>query len=71
MSSVKNILLSFVLFTLGLLSVSGFLYAQQASTGLPQKNIVYVAPIKGVIDLGLAPFVERVLNEAQKIKLSQ
>jgi membrane-bound serine protease (ClpP class) len=26
--------------------------------------IVYVAPIEGVIDLGLAPFVQRVLNEA-------
>ncbi|HZD40741.1 MAG TPA: ATP-dependent Clp protease proteolytic subunit, partial [Terriglobales bacterium] len=25
---------------------------------------VYVAPIEGIIDLGLAPFVERVLNEA-------
>src|SRR5918992_4547863 len=30
-----------------------------------QKNpIVYVAPIEGMIDLGLAPFVERVLREA-------
>jgi membrane-bound serine protease (ClpP class) len=27
-------------------------------------RIVYVAPIEGIIDLGLAPFVERVLNEA-------
>jgi membrane-bound serine protease (ClpP class) len=26
--------------------------------------IVYVAPIDGIIDLGLAPFVQRVLNEA-------
>jgi membrane-bound serine protease (ClpP class) len=26
--------------------------------------IVYVAPIEGMIDLGLAPFVERVLREA-------
>jgi len=66
MSSVKNIFFYVVLFTLGLLSVSGHLYAQLATTATPQKNIVYVAPIKGVIDLGLAPFVERVLNEAQK-----
>ncbi|HXV81899.1 MAG TPA: NfeD family protein [Candidatus Binatia bacterium] len=27
-------------------------------------SVVYVAPIEGIIDLGLAPFVERVLNEA-------
>jgi membrane-bound serine protease (ClpP class) len=26
--------------------------------------IVYVAPVEGIIDLGLAPFVQRVLNEA-------
>jgi membrane-bound serine protease (ClpP class) len=28
--------------------------------------VVYVVPVKGVIDLGLAPFIQRVLNEAQK-----
>jgi membrane-bound serine protease (ClpP class) len=28
--------------------------------------IVYVAPIEGLIDLGLAPFVRRVLDEAEK-----
>ena len=27
-------------------------------------SVVYVAPIEGIIDLGLAPFVERVLKEA-------
>lgn len=27
-------------------------------------TIVYVAPIEGIIDLGLAPFLQRVLNEA-------
>ncbi len=26
--------------------------------------IVYVAPVEGIIDLGLAPFIQRVLNEA-------
>src|SRR5688572_16912895 len=26
--------------------------------------IVYVAPVEGIIDLGLAPFVQRVLDEA-------
>jgi len=30
------------------------------------KSIVYVAPIEGMIDLGLAPFVRRVLDEADK-----
>ncbi len=29
-----------------------------------ERPIVYVAPIEGIIDLGLAPFVERVLGEA-------
>lgn len=27
-------------------------------------SVVYVIPVEGVIDLGLAPFVERVLDEA-------
>jgi membrane-bound serine protease (ClpP class) len=30
--------------------------------------VVYVAPIEGIIDLGLAPFVERVLAEATEAK---
>jgi membrane-bound serine protease (ClpP class) len=30
----------------------------------PTPSMVYVAPIEGIIDLGLAPFVQRVLNEA-------
>jgi membrane-bound serine protease (ClpP class) len=34
----------------------------------PQKPIVFVAPIEGVIDLGLAPFVQRVLDEATAAK---
>lgn len=29
-----------------------------------KRPLVYVAPIEGIIDLGLAPFVRRVLNEA-------
>jgi len=33
-----------------------------------QKPIVFVAPIEGVIDLGLAPFVQRVLDEATASK---
>ena len=31
-----------------------------------QQPIVYVAPINGIIDLGLAPFVDRVLGEATR-----
>ena len=30
-------------------------------------RIVYVVPIEGVIDLGLAPFVQRVLDEAAAV----
>jgi membrane-bound serine protease (ClpP class) len=29
-----------------------------------QRLVVYVAPVEGIIDLGLAPFVQRVLDEA-------
>jgi membrane-bound serine protease (ClpP class) len=32
----------------------------------PAKPIVYVVPIEGIIDLGLAPFVQRVLDEAEE-----
>ena len=45
---------------LGLLATLGsdkFVFAQQPP-------VVYVAPIEGIIDLGLAPYVQRVLNEA-------
>ena len=39
-----------------------------SSTGLPAERttIAYVAPIEGVIDLGLAPFVRRVVAEAEQ-----
>ena len=37
-------------------------------TGGPAQSqtVVYVAPIEGIIDLGLAPFVRRVVEEAEK-----
>jgi membrane-bound serine protease (ClpP class) len=41
-----------------LLMLSGGLFAQ------PTRPVVYVVPIAGMIDLGLAPFVQRVLDEA-------
>jgi membrane-bound serine protease (ClpP class) len=45
---------------LGLLVVLGF-----NTVAFAQKTpVVYVAPIEGIIDLGLAPFVQRVLKEA-------
>lgn len=34
--------------------------------GQESRPIVYVAPIEGVIDLGLAPFVQRVLDQATR-----
>src|SRR5688572_31474349 len=39
------------------LNLGGTVFAQKTP-------IVYVAPIEGMIDLGLAPFVDRVLREA-------
>src|SRR4029077_1618539 len=39
------------------LGINTFPFAQKTP-------VVYVAPIEGIIDLGLAPFVQRVLDEA-------
>jgi membrane-bound serine protease (ClpP class) len=50
---------------LGLAGLLGGSTPAPARTALP---IVYVAPVEGVIDLGLAPFVERVLAEATTAK---
>ena len=36
----------------------------EAAFAQDEQRIVYVAPIEGIIDLGLAPFVQRILNEA-------
>ena len=35
-----------------------------APAGAQPRPVVYVAPVSGIIDLGLAPFVERVLDDA-------
>jgi membrane-bound serine protease (ClpP class) len=53
---------SVALLTLGL--VAHFAAAQAPSP--PQRPVVYVVPIEGVIDLGLAPFVARVLKDAEQ-----
>ncbi|MBI3031527.1 MAG: nodulation protein NfeD [Candidatus Rokubacteria bacterium] len=49
-----------VLLVLALLAVT----PAAGSRAQPPRPLVYVAPIEGVIDLGLAPFVARVLQEA-------
>jgi membrane-bound serine protease (ClpP class) len=38
--------------------------AQTPAPGASGQAVVYVAPVQGMIDLGLAPFVRRVLDEA-------
>ncbi len=47
-----------------LLLAPGLLFAGAAAFAQEQRRVVYVAPIEGIIDLGLAPFVQRVLDEA-------
>ena len=63
MDFIKKAFLRLSLLALGLVSAGWSLYAQSEAI---QKNVVYVVPVKGVIDLGLAPFIQRVLDEAQK-----
>ncbi len=49
---------------LGLLGVLALLLASSNSPAQNARKIVYLVPIDGVIDLGLAPLVARVLSEA-------
>jgi membrane-bound serine protease (ClpP class) len=44
--------------------LKGLMVAALASPCASAAPLVYVAPIEGIIDLGLAPFVQRVLDEA-------
>jgi len=44
--------------------LKGLIVAALASPCASAAPLVYVAPIEGIIDLGLAPFVQRVLDEA-------
>ena len=48
--------------------VACLVFSLVLSTALAQnaKPLVYVAPIEGIIDLGLAPYVQRVVDEARK-----
>jgi len=51
-----------------LLLALGLLCAGSAAFAQAERRVVYVAPIEGIIDLGLAPFVQRVLDEATAAK---
>jgi membrane-bound serine protease (ClpP class) len=46
----------------------GFGLVAALGLGAPAEKgpVVYVAPVEGIIDLGLAPFVQRVLDEAER-----
>ncbi|MGV7227998.1 MAG: NfeD family protein [Nitrospirales bacterium] len=55
---------------IGLLCLPAVLFASESFLTQSQKPIVFVMPIEGVIDLGLAPFVQRVLEEATTEKAS-
>jgi membrane-bound serine protease (ClpP class) len=46
------------------LLAAGLLCAVAAAFAQERPHVVYVAPIEGIIDLGLAPYVQRVLDEA-------
>ncbi len=57
----------------GLWSVLGIMFLAAVAGSTPttapaERPIVYVVPIEGVIDLGLAPFIERVLAEAAQAR---
>ncbi len=47
-----------------LLLALALLFAATGAVAQDKRPVVYVAPVEGIIDLGLAPFVQRVLDEA-------
>ena len=59
-----KILASLALVALGLFGLSLPLARFAAAQTAPTKPVVYVLQVEGVIDLGLAPFVQRVIDEA-------
>ncbi len=63
MNYIKYSLFAVLCFVLVLFGTGGPAYAQTTVGG---KSLVYVVPVKGVIDLGLAPFIQRVLAEANQ-----
>lgn len=63
MKYIKYSLFTVLCFVLVLFGTIGSSHAQTKVGG---PSLVYVVPVKGVIDLGLAPFIERVLDEANQ-----
>lgn len=57
-----RILLAMLLISL---MISGWVGAQSSGQRPVERPAVYVAQVQGTIDLGLAPYIERVLKEAQ------
>jgi membrane-bound serine protease (ClpP class) len=53
--------------TLACLALLSFALTWPVAAAPAHKKVVVVIPIEGMIDLGLAPFVERVLADAEKI----
>lgn len=53
------------LLTMALVYVCALSLAQNTASPAAQRPLVYVAPIEGMIDLGLAPYVARILKEAE------
>lgn len=47
-----------------LLCLPAFIFTGSSLVAQEQQPVVFVMPIEGIIDLGLAPFVQRVLDEA-------
>ena len=56
-ATVRLAIAGMCIWAIAIFSANSFVAAQQ-------KSVAYVAPIDGVIDLGLAPYVQRVLDEA-------
>ncbi len=61
---LRKVLHSWTFILLGLASV--FIIFQSVHAQAP-RPIVYIMPVNGVIDLGLAPFVERIIEEAEGV----
>jgi len=51
-------------FFVALLCIAAFMLTGGSLEAQERQPVVFVMPIEGIIDLGLAPFVQRVLNEA-------
>jgi len=52
-------------FFIAVLGAVAVIHPERIIPGQNEAPVVYIAPVEGIIDLGLAPFIQRVLNEAQ------